>query len=186
MIRAGLLVAALGAAQAFTAPGRTPVRVRMAALRAKGFDGARQEPEVEVVPAPEVLNLAEGWACVHHCGACCYLAPGEREGLDELLSKDEMKQLYDMVLDDGWCKHFDKETRSCTTFESRPEFCRVGVDKYQEQFDIKKEEFAEFCGNCCRDHIYDVYGDDSNVMVRFEAAQGADEVVFVSTPGKIE
>jgi len=27
--------------------------------------------------------------------------------------------------EDGWCKHFDHNTRSCGIYEERPEFCRV-------------------------------------------------------------
>eukprot|EP00968_Pinguiococcus_pyrenoidosus_P001530 scaffold69_cov248-Pinguiococcus_pyrenoidosus.AAC.24 len=96
-----------------------------------------------------------------------------------------MKTLTSMVRPDGWCKHFDFSTRSCSIYDDRPQFCRVDKDRYVQSFQIEPDDFADFAADCCAQSIDDVYGESSDVMVRFEAAQEALEVVLVPTPGRL-
>lgn len=50
---------------------------------------------------PALLRNTKRWGCISGCGACCYLKPNERDGLDEWLTSDELQQYEDMVGNDG-------------------------------------------------------------------------------------
>eukprot|EP00913_Durusdinium_trenchii_P010635 g9979.t1 len=103
-----------------------------------------------------------GWKCVSGCGACCML--GTEDGADTRKGWKE----------DGWCKHFDHESRTCKIYDDRPDFCRVktflcaqapffGVDSADE------DALGGFCADSCRQNIGDVYGDDSEEMLKFDS-----------------
>ncbi|MFP4124210.1 MAG: YkgJ family cysteine cluster protein [Coleofasciculus sp.] len=112
------------------------------------------------------------WRCVKQCGACCYLDPTERPGLETYLTPEELDQYLSMVGEDGWCVNFDHQTRECRIYAHRPRFCRVEADIFQEMYGIEPEELNDFAIDCCRDHISDLYGDRSLEMLRFDREVG--------------
>ncbi|HIK38834.1 MAG: YkgJ family cysteine cluster protein [Geminocystis sp.] len=107
------------------------------------------------------------WRCVTNCGACCYLEPEERPGLDEYLNDYELKLYYSLVGEDGWCIHFHKETRTCSIYENRPEFCRVAPDTFARMFGVTLEQFEDFAIDCCHQQIASVYGENSEEMKNY-------------------
>ncbi|MCC5900239.1 MAG: YkgJ family cysteine cluster protein [Phormidium sp. GEM2.Bin31] len=117
------------------------------------------------------------WQCVKQCGACCYLAPQERPDLDEYLSPEELKLYLSLVGDDGWCQHYDHDTRECGIYEKRPGFCRVDAQEYERRYDIDPDDLDEFAIDCCREHIGDIYGDRSLEMIRFDRAVGKPRIL---------
>jgi len=116
-----------------------------------------------------ILRKLEGWACVKNCGACCKLGPlDSRPDLDSYLNAEELELYKSMIGDDDWCINFDKNSRLCKIYESRPNFCQVDPDRYKKMFSIELEDFSDFCTFCCREQIEDVYGMDSKEMSLFE------------------
>lgn len=107
------------------------------------------------------------WNCVQHCGACCYLDPHERPGLEEYLTPEELQQYLEMVGEDGWCVNFDPTTRECRIYNDRPRFCRVHPENFQQMYGIDANEFDEFAIDCCHQHIESMYGADSLEMQRY-------------------
>lgn len=63
-----------------------------------------------------------------------------------------------MTGDDGWCKHFDKESRACTVYSDRPRFCRVETETFGSMYGVEPEDMDDFCSSCCNEQISDVYG----------------------------
>ncbi len=112
------------------------------------------------------------WCCVKGCGACCYLNPRERPDLADYLTPEEFAHYHSLVGVDGWCIHFDSESRQCQIYEDRPDFCRVRPDTFSRMFGIELEELNDFAIDCCREQIESVYGDRSLESLRFEAAIG--------------
>jgi len=112
--------------------------------------------------------FSPAWACMANCGACCYLAPEERnlEGLS-----DADRALYtSMAGEDGWCTHFDKETRLCGQFEERPGFCRI--ENLGSMYGMEdEEEMGDFAADACRDHIDSLFGEKSSQIQAFETLQ---------------
>lgn len=104
------------------------------------------------------------WSCMKHCGACCYLNPLEREELDSYLTPQELAQYYSLVGADGWCIHYQKDTRTCGIYEQRPRFCRVSVETFEQMFGVTEGEFNDFAIDCCCEQIASVYGEDSEEM----------------------
>ena len=94
------------------------------------------------------ITGAEGimatWQCVKNCGACCQLDPGDRPDLPEYLSGEELALYLSLVGEDGWCIHFNQNTRECGVYEERPGFCRVQPDTFSRMFGIEPEELNEF------------------------------------------
>ncbi len=115
-------------------------------------------------------NGMKTWQCIRGCGACCYLDPSERPDLEEYLSPEELQQYFSMVGHDGWCVNYDRVGKTCRIYPDRPRFCRVEPESFGEMFGIEPEELNEFAIECCREHISDIYGDNSWEMVRFESA----------------
>lgn len=96
--------------------------------------------------------------------------------LDEMLKNPEdMKQYVSMVGADGWCRHFDTTSRSCTIYDTRPRFCRVSPETFKDLYDVEPEDMDEFSTDCCVYHISLVYGEDSSELQRFERAVGIPE-----------
>lgn len=112
------------------------------------------------------------WLCVKHCGACCHLDPKDRPELDQYLSAEDMELYLSMVGEDGWCINFDPATRECRIYATRPRFCRVEADVFQELYGVEPDEVNDFAIECCRQQIEGVYGDRSLEMIRFDQAVG--------------
>ncbi|CAM9904889.1 unnamed protein product [Ectocarpus sp. 4 AP-2014] len=125
-------------------------------------------------PAVVLLKRSSRWACVKNCGACCYLAPDERPDLAEYLPDPEEFDLYmSMTGGDGWCKHFDKESRACTVYSDRPRFCRVETETFGSMYGVEPEDMDDFCSSCCNEQISDVYGAESKELRVFNEALAA-------------
>jgi len=112
------------------------------------------------------------WQCVKHCGACCFLEPAERPELEDYLMPEELSLYLSLVGADGWCIHFNHQTRECSIYADRPRFCRVRADVFQDLYGIEPEELNPFAIACCQEHIEDVYGDHSPEMDHFNQSVG--------------
>ena len=111
---------------------------------------------------------APTWTCIHHCGACCRLAPEERPEALEALS-DEQKETYlSMVGEDGWCKNYDSGGRRCRIYADRPDFCRVS--SLADLFEVPPDDADSFAIACCNQQIRSLYGGRSSEMRRFTRA----------------
>jgi hypothetical protein len=88
--------------------------------------------------------------------------------LADYLSPQELKQYMSLVGADGWCIHYDSVRRRCQIYEERPAFCRVIPISFQRLFGVTSAELPEFAATCCREHIGDVYGTDSDEMQQFD------------------
>eukprot|EP00439_Symbiodinium_sp_Y106_P003702 s908_g1.t1 len=115
----------------------------------------------------------EGWKCVSGCGACCYLASEDRPFLEDLLGEERMKTFRSILGEDGWCRHFDHATRSCTIYEERPDFCRVkeflcGNAEFFGVDGSNGRALGGFCADSCRQNIAEIYGSGSEEMSRFD------------------
>lgn len=108
------------------------------------------------------------WRCVKQCGACCHLDPGERPGIEEYLSLEELTLYLGMVGEGGWCVNFDHDKRECRIYEDRPRFCRVDAEVFEDMFGVAPQELNDFAIDCCRQQIEGVYGDSSLEMLRFD------------------
>jgi len=115
------------------------------------------------------------WHCVKQCGACCQLDPTDRPDLDQYLSPEELTHYLSLVGADGWCIHYDSDSRECRIYDDRPQFCRVKPDTFQAMFDVELEAFNDFAIECCQQQIEGVYGDPSEEMTRFNQALGLDD-----------
>ncbi len=110
-------------------------------------------------------NKTFKWECISYCGACCRLAPEERTEALEALTEEQTNIYLDMVDTDGWCKFYNKNTKVCTIYNSRPNFCDV---KYiLEFFKQDKLNHDNFLINSCKQHIRSVYGARSSIFKRF-------------------
>ena len=117
----------------------------------------------------EILRRVDKWACIKNCGACCKLGPlDSRPELPEYLTEQELTLYKSMIGDDDWCINFDKDTKMCKIYETRPTFCTINPVNVQKMFDIEEDEMNDFCAFCCREHISEEYGEDSEVMDNFE------------------
>ncbi len=112
------------------------------------------------------------WRCLKNCGACCHLEPSERPDLESYLTPSELELYLSMVGEDGWCIHFDHQTRECNIYEQRPRFCRVQTDIFEQMYAIFSEEFHDFAINCCHQQIEGVYGTDSQELTRYKQQVG--------------
>ena len=111
------------------------------------------------------------WTCIHHCGACCRLAPEERPEALEALSKEQRATYLSMVGEDGWCRHYDSGSRSCRIYNDRPDFCRVS--SLAALFEISPDQADAFAIDCCEQQIRSIYGGRSGEMRRFKRATKA-------------
>lgn len=110
------------------------------------------------------------WRCVKQCGACCHLDPDYRPGLEDYLTPKELEQYLSLVGPDGWCIHFNAESRECRIYGDRPRFCRVEPDVFQDLYGVSPSELNDFAIECCRTQISGLYGDRSREMSRFNRA----------------
>ena len=107
-----------------------------------------------------ILRKVDKWACVKNCGACCKLGPmSSRPDLSSYLSPAELELYKSMIGEDEWCKNYDKASRMCTIYETRPGFCRVEPQKFKKMYEIEEEElnvsrrmrvrlYSTFATNC--------------------------------------
>jgi len=144
-------------------------------------------------PAASAPNFSwqKRWKCIENCGACCQLDPNDRDLSTFLPPKDlelylsmvrnsttivqirpwtEQNMENEQVGRDKWCKHLQKDTKACAIYDSRPSFCRVQPDTFQSMYGVNAEEMDDFAIKCCRQQIKGVYGKNSTVMKRFNAA----------------
>ena len=129
------------------------------------------EPQFSEVDLPDSVTRGavgdKSWKCVSGCGACCYLKPDERDELENYLTSEDLELYLSLVGKNGWCVNYDLRQRNCRIYEDRPTFCRVTVATFQQMFGIEAMDLPEFAAACCREHISDVYGEDSTEMQRF-------------------
>jgi uncharacterized protein len=107
------------------------------------------------------------WHCVKHCGACCHLDPDDRPDLASYLAPDDLQLYLSLVGEDGWCIHFNHDSRECSIYGDRPRFCRVQADVFQDLYGVTSTELNNFAIECCQQQIEGVYGDESPEMSRF-------------------
>ncbi|NEO86752.1 MAG: YkgJ family cysteine cluster protein [Spirulina sp. SIO3F2] len=109
------------------------------------------------------------WQCLPNCGACCHLDPRDRPDLEMYLSPAELQQYLSMVGEAGWCIHFDHTQRQCQIYDTRPRFCRVTPDTFEQMYAVSPADFDKFAINCCCEQISGVYGQQSEEMQRYTA-----------------
>jgi Fe-S-cluster containining protein len=120
-----------------------------------------------------MLRVIGKWACVRDCGACCFLDPASRaEAAKQCLSEEEFQTYLGLAQEDGWCRHFNKATRQCGIYDTRPRFCRVDKDVFKDLYDVDEVDLDKFCTHCCKQHIGDMYGLKSDEYKRFTRAVG--------------
>lgn len=112
------------------------------------------------------------WQCVKTCGACCHLDPSDRPDLDQYLSPEELSHYLSLVGENGWCIHFNPDTRECSIYADRPRFCRVEAEGFQQMYGVEPDDLNDFAIDCCREQIEGVYGDRSLEMLRFDREVG--------------
>lgn len=110
------------------------------------------------------------WQCIQGCGACCHLDPRDRPDLDQYLTAAELAHYLSLVGEDGWCTQFDRATRRCRIYETRPRFCRVQADTFEAMFGIPAADLNEFAIACCQQQIEGVYGNASEELKQFLSA----------------
>jgi len=70
---------------------------------------------------------------------------------------------------DGWCTNFDRDTHLCKIYDERPGFCRI--ESLGPMYNVAEVELGDFAADSCRDHIAQLYGEDSTDLARFETLQ---------------
>ncbi|KAJ8452923.1 hypothetical protein Cgig2_014686 [Carnegiea gigantea] len=112
------------------------------------------------------------WQCVKGCGACCKLAKDPTFATpEEIFENPSDVELYkSMIGADGWCIHYDKNTRTCSIYDDRPYFCRVQPDVFQNLYGINKRRFNKEACSCCQDTIKAIYGANSEELDKFNKA----------------
>ena len=55
---------------------------------------------------------------------------------------------------------------------TRPWFCRVEAETFEEMYGIQAEDVNDFAIDCCHQQIEVVYGDRSLEQIRFDQAVG--------------
>lgn len=106
------------------------------------------------------------WQCISQCGACCRLAPHEREEALAALDEKQREIYLKMVGPDGWCRHYDSGGRRCRIYQDRPDFCSVA--SLASLFGVEENDCEAFAIQCCRQQIRSVYGGRSLELRKFE------------------
>ena len=111
----------------------------------------------------------ERWQCISQCGSCCRLDPDERQDALGALSKSQRELYLSMVGADGWCIHFNTGSRSCSIYDTRPDFCRVCnlMSLFGEMPDGNADDANSFAIACCKQQIRSEHGGRGRVMRRF-------------------
>ncbi|KAJ3672475.1 hypothetical protein LUZ60_007196 [Juncus effusus] len=111
------------------------------------------------------------WQCATGCGACCKLAKGPAfPSPEDIFSGDpDNLQLYKSLIGpDGWCIHYEAETRTCSIYNERPIFCRAEPEVFEKLFGIKQWRFNKEACTACTDTIKAVYGSESKELKTFK------------------
>ena len=106
------------------------------------------------------------WCCIEKCGACCKFNLDERSDLANKLSNKDIELINSMTAKDGWCKHLDRENKTCSIYQNRPHFCRV--DKFSTTFKEYLKNGDNFLIDCCKEHIASIYGGKSEQMKNYK------------------
>ena len=117
-----------------------PAGTKMAAKKPTELEGGGGGEELRTMFSPP-------WACMAKCGACCYLAPEERDLSG--LTDEERDTYIGMAGEDGWCLNFDRATHLCMIYEDRPSFCRI--ESLGPMYDVPEHELGDFAAG--RPHI---------------------------------
>jgi len=83
-----------------------------------------------------------------------------------------------LVGEDGWCINYDKAKRECSIYDTRPNFCRVEQETFQQLYNIEPDKLNEFAIECCEQQISGIYGNKSAEMDRFYEAVGIQSMVI--------
>lgn len=112
------------------------------------------------------------WQCVEGCGACCKLDKDPAFPTpEEIFTDPSVVEMYrNQIGPDGWCIHYEKNTRKCSIYSDRPFFCRVEPEVFQSLYGVKKNKFNKEACRCCRDAIKDIYGSNSKELENFNRA----------------
>lgn len=109
------------------------------------------------------------------CGACCFLGDFDEDVIADMLKKEcDIVEYLEMIGSDGWCRHFDKESKGCSIYSSRPRFCRVELDVFRDLYGAKNEDDMNSVAiDCCEHHIASIYPtlndkSESEEMTRFQ------------------
>ena len=76
----------------------------------------------------------------------------------ECTSKEELATYVSMIGEDDWCVNYDKDSRMCKIYETRPEFCVVDPRKFKLMYKVEKEDFNV---RCCRFCLFQKNSDHS-------------------------
>ncbi|WP_269622909.1 YkgJ family cysteine cluster protein [Prochlorococcus marinus] len=106
------------------------------------------------------------WGCIKNCGACCKLAPEDRNEALNALSVEQQTFYFSLVGEDGWCRFYNKSTKACRIYKDRPDFCHVS--NLTKLFNIKSKDINQFAITCCKQQIRHIYGGRSKVMKTFK------------------
>lgn len=111
----------------------------------------------------------ERWRCISQCGSCCRLDPGERQDALGALSESQRELYLSMVGADGWCIHFNTGSRSCSIYDTRPDFCRVSnlMNLFGDSPEGDPDDANSFAIACCKQQIRSEHGGRGRVMRRF-------------------
>jgi len=113
-----------------------------------------------------IVKPKPSWSCIHQCGACCRLAPEERQEALDVLSEEQRKLYLEMVGPDGWCRHYDSGGRRCRIYSTRPDFC--DVRHLSKLFGVSVDQADAFAISCCKQQIRSIYGGRSKELRRFK------------------
>ncbi|MBA0876919.1 hypothetical protein Goshw_013204 [Gossypium schwendimanii] len=131
-----------------------------------GRKGKKTAPKTK--PSKDTMGFSSGrkeiWRCVENCGACCKLAKGPAFATPEEIFSDPSDievvlvlyrkcapSLYrSLIGPDGWCIHYEKNTRTCSIYPARPYFCRVEPDIFKKLYGIENRKFNK---EACRSDL---------------------------------
>ena len=153
--------------------GQGTERAGVLDLEAGGGRASEEQGRDSVVegwdPKSQEWARIGSWVCMKNCGACCFL--GATDSPDDAAVA---AQLLDMTGNDGWCVHFDKQTRSCSIHETKPAFCRTSPESFADLYGVHEEEFETVARSSCCEAIGDVYGVESLELSRYKETAGGD------------
>ncbi|GAB2218018.1 hypothetical protein Droror1_Dr00001234 [Drosera rotundifolia] len=112
------------------------------------------------------------WKCVEGCGACCKLYKDPIFATPEEIfqNQDDVELYRSLIGSDGWCKHYDKRSRTCSIYADRPYICRAEPDIFKTLYGISQRKFDKEACSFCKYTIKAIYGADSDEMSRFNNA----------------
>ena len=107
-------------------------------------------------------------SCIENCGACCKFDLDQKSGLKNKLSKEDLVLINLMTTLERCFKNLKKQNKKYLIYENRPHFCR------EIKFSISFKNYSTFGDKiliyCCKQHISSNYGESSEVMSNFLAA----------------